>query len=149
MGIDPVTHEPLHKHATPPEMPALVDAEPQEPGKANNNNNDNNNGTTTSCDANSSSNLENNSTGEPRPAAPASEDDLMSYIWSDEFLSNVSWSFLAQGEECSELGFSSATSSEDGSSPWLDYEDLMNEDFGFDFLNEVERETVKEDGEKL
>ncbi|KAJ9679048.1 hypothetical protein PVL29_021082 [Vitis rotundifolia] len=141
MGIDPVTHEPLHKHVTPPEKPTLVDTEHQELSKTNDN-------LIITSDANSSSTLENNSTDEHRPLGPASEDDplMMSYIWSDEFLSNVSWSFLAQGEECSELGFSSTTSSsEDGSSWWLDYEDFMNEDFGFNCLNEVKMETLEND----
>ena len=116
------------KHITPPEMPDITKNE--------------DNVINSTSDANSSSIPENNS-GEPRPSfGPAREDEplIMSYIWSDEFLSNVSW-----GEEFSEFGFSSTASSEDGLSWWLDYEDFMNEDFGLNCLNEVKMETLEND----
>ncbi|RVW90587.1 Protein ODORANT1 [Vitis vinifera] len=71
-------------------------------------------------DANSSSTLENNSTDEHRPLGPARR-------------------------RMQRVGILVHDPSEDGSSWWLDYEDFMNEDFGFNCLNEVKMETLEND----
>ncbi|KAL6126996.1 hypothetical protein ACLB2K_075041 [Fragaria x ananassa] len=113
MGIDPITHEPLQRQVT---------TTPQE----------------TPCEANIQQSVnipEHGVSGNEAQSlvdeanAKVEDDPLVSYILSDTFLEDWSWSFPAVEDGYNDLGLSS-TSSEDGSSAWfMDCKDFGVEDF--------------------
>ncbi|KAF5731087.1 protein ODORANT1-like [Tripterygium wilfordii] len=136
MGIDPVTHEPLHK-------------EEETSSKEQINNNQSNFGgdqqqqlSLKDCDHVSSSSADNNSSSStdesPSLDPNCSEDDLlMSYILSDAFLDNSSWNFMATTKD-DDQEFGLCNWSDESSSSWLlDYQDLKDEDLGTAYLNDM------------
>lgn len=101
MGIDPVTHEPLHKQANPEAAPCKnikYDGDQQEIP--------NNNYAQASSFSSDSS-----STTPTESSEPVSDDDpLMSYILSNTFLEDSTWDFHfpVMREEYCEFGMSSS-----------------------------------------
>ncbi|KAA8539811.1 hypothetical protein F0562_026503 [Nyssa sinensis] len=133
MGIDPVTHEPLHQQSissalTPQEMSSHPTDCPQShaTGQQELPEDDSN---ITSIDNFSFPPEKMSGDDQSQAPDPQNDDDpLMSYIWSDAFLDDaLMWNFAAAGEECSEFGLSS---SDDNSAWLLDYQELGDEDFG-------------------
>lgn len=124
MGIDPITHEPLHKQVTTPQ---------ETPSSANDQQNVNIPEHGVSSNDNGSSATENSSSNEAQSLievnANSDDDPLVSYILSDTFLEDWSWNFPAVEDNYSDFGLSS-TSSEDNSSAWfMDCKDFGVEDF--------------------
>lgn len=150
MGIDPITHEPLHKdQASPPQETLICQANDhqqtadvevndiqQEPPKFCGH---------VSSSESSSAPTENSSTDESRSLDHMSDDDLLlSWVWSDEtFLDDDSlWNLNFQGtsENNSEFGI---PSSEDNSSEWLlDYKAFGDEEFGLSCFNEMDMNSL-------
>ncbi|KAL6123357.1 hypothetical protein ACLB2K_075879 [Fragaria x ananassa] len=125
MGIDPITHELLQRQVTttPQETPCEVNIQQSvnipEHGVSGN--------------ENGSSATKNSSSNEAQSLIEANanveDDPLVSYILSDTFLEDWSWSFPAVEDGYNDLGLSS-TSSEDNSSAWfMDCKDFGVEDF--------------------
>ena len=125
MGIDPITHEPLQKQVTttPQETPceAIIQQSVNIPEHG------------VSGNENGSSATEYSTSNEAQSLIEADanveDDPWVSYILSDTFLEDWSWSFPAVEDGYNDLGLSS-TSSEDGSSAWfMDCKDFGVEDF--------------------
>ncbi|XP_044505075.1 MYB-like transcription factor ODO1 [Mangifera indica] len=132
MGIDPVTHEPLKKQETSddkPEAAAKFDVNGEQEGEAVNKSSEK----VGSMNDNSSSQNENYSTDESnsRSLDPNSDDDLlMSYMWSETFLDDTSWSFPAACREIEYGEFGRLSSSEENSAWLMDYQELGEGEFG-------------------
>jgi myb proto-oncogene protein len=133
MGIDPITHEPLHKEATPQDT--LSHAIDQRDIEVINNHQESTKicGQASSID-NSSAPTENSSTDESKSMEPSDNDLLMNYIWSETFLDESLWNFPAAGENYSNFGSSSP---ENYSELSLNYKDFGDEDFGFGCLSDM------------
>lgn len=124
MGIDPLTHEPLHKAATPQQTFCQtndMEVNQEEPPKACSH---------VSSNDNSNTHTENSSTDESRSSDPGDDDLLMSHIWFETFLDDSFWnSPVASGN----FGLPSS----EGNSEWfLDYKDFGDEDFGLGCLSD-------------
>ncbi|KAA8533841.1 hypothetical protein F0562_031358 [Nyssa sinensis] len=113
MGINPVTHEPLHQQATsvnPSEMPSPASECPksQDTGQRELPEND----------SKVTLKLSRDESDQPVDTQVNVNDDdpLMSYVWSDKIFDDaLLWKFAAAGEECSEFGMSSL----EDNSAWL------------------------------
>ncbi|KAJ6386582.1 hypothetical protein OIU78_016493 [Salix suchowensis] len=148
-GIDPVTHEPLDKHGTPPESIAPCHTNYDKP----NFNADGQQVLPQNCGHVSSITTDNSSTTTPTEnssvdertgsSEPNSDDDpLMSCIWSEVFLDDSSWNFQATREDYSEFGVSKS-SSEHSNSPWvLDSKDLGDEFFGISCFSDMDLSAI-------
>ncbi|BFG23190.1 hypothetical protein CerSpe_094640 [Prunus speciosa] len=127
MGIDPITHEPLRKPVTPPEMPCKPNNPPADLDMNQQNVNIPEHGISSAAESSSSN--------ESRPLEPnpKSEDDpLMSYILSDTFLQDLTWDFSASSEDSSPAD----NPAEDNSLAWfLDCKDFGVEDFELGCIN--------------
>lgn len=139
MGIDPVTHEPLHKQSTSSiETPSHA----SHPGESDNQvpslpeNND-----IAKSEDNSNSPTENSSVDESRLVDGVyDEDPLLSCLLGDEPpLVDVSWKFPAAGENLSAIEFPGW----DENCAWLfDCQDFGIHDFGLDCFNDIEMNSL-------
>ncbi|KAK9045257.1 hypothetical protein V6N11_059144 [Hibiscus sabdariffa] len=126
MGIDPVTHEPLHKPDTP--------YEPSD-GAAINDHHSKDCGNVSSTATELSPLTEKFSTDESRSSSESGneEDPLMNVIWSEVFLNDLSWNFTVPDsrEEYGEL---------DTLSWSLDNRNILDDhqSFGFGGFNEID-----------
>ncbi|XP_031265857.1 protein ODORANT1-like [Pistacia vera] len=142
MGIDPVTHEPLKKQET-----GTQDNNPEAAAKFDVNNDQQE-------EAKVSSQTENYSTDESnsRSLDPNSSDDdlLMSYMWSETFLDDTSWSFPAAREIEYGDQFGRLSSSEENCSWLMDYQEFGEGEFGLgNCFNEKDINAVLDMGSKL
>ncbi|CAK9161067.1 unnamed protein product [Ilex paraguariensis] len=131
MGIDPITHEPLHEEATTQEMPIYTDAGPKTDISLPELSSENEDHATTTDNL-----IENCSADETSLLKPHDDDDdpMLSYILSDAFLDAASWNFKADGDEYSVLG---SSSSDDNAAWLLDYHDFGEENFDLGCLNNL------------
>ncbi|KAK8655964.1 hypothetical protein V6N13_108526 [Hibiscus sabdariffa] len=133
MGIDPVTHEPLHKSDTPHKAPngdhhPSLDALQLELPK--------------DCAAEFSPPTENSSADESRSTSESGneEDPSMNLIWSEVFLNDLSWNIsgLDSRGEYGKLGLFSC---EESSFSWLlDNRNIIDDhrNFGFGEFSEID-----------
>ncbi|XP_059666979.1 MYB-like transcription factor ODO1 [Cornus florida] len=134
MGINPVTHEPLHEQ----EMPSHT----------------NNYSSSRDTNQQKSSKIKAIVTSSDNFSYPAEkltmeesqslhthndiEEPLMSCILSDTFADEALWKFVATGKEISEFGL---CSSEDSSEWWLNYQEFGDEDFGLGVFSDMDMNT--------
>ncbi|KAF3433127.1 hypothetical protein FNV43_RR24229 [Rhamnella rubrinervis] len=153
MGIDPVTHKPLHQQVSNPR---------ENPFEANNlpsfsiinNHQETIAESCTTSSTTTTTYTENSSTKvESQPLLDSNKDDdpLMSYILSGSFLEDSSWNLLSSGDNYSDFGVSS---SEDSSTWLLNYKDFAEKDFGLarfgdtDIIGTSLNDVVLPDGDK-
>lgn len=134
MGIDPLTHEPLNKEATPQHNhddhhDLEVNHEESQKLCSHVSSSDNSNAPT-----------ENSSTDESRSTSDPGDDDLlMNYIWSETiFLDDSFWNISP--ETSGSYGNFGLPSSEDNSDRWLlDYKkDFGDDDFGLGCFSDMD-----------
>ncbi|XP_068316565.1 MYB-like transcription factor ODO1 [Pyrus communis] len=131
MGIDPITHEPLHKQVTTPqEMPHEASNQPanSDMNIQQINTNIPEHGICTNSDGNSASEnspSDDSEPAEPNPNCSEEDDPLVSFILSDTFLEDLTWDFSTSSE------YSSADNpTEENSLAWfMDCNDFGVEDF--------------------
>lgn len=119
MGIDPVTHQPLHKQdnkgAAASHDVIYYDHQPNFSG-------DQQQISKNNCEAHASSSCNTTPTESSEPSS--NDDPLMSYIFSDSFLEDSTWNFPV--EYC-EFGMFSP----EGNCPWfLEHKDIGDDCFG-------------------
>ncbi|KAF2311731.1 hypothetical protein P3X46_030678 [Hevea brasiliensis] len=141
MGIDPVTHEPLHKQENPgaaaPCHNIMYDHQPNFNGDHQQISNNN-------CEPQASSSSSNTTPTES--SDPNNDDDpLMSYIFSDTYLEDSTWNFPIAREEYCEFGMSSP----EGNSPWfLAHNDIGDDYFGLGRFNDVDLSVLDQPDDK-
>lgn len=162
MGIDPVTHKPLHQQVSnPPENPCQANYLPsfainhQEIIAENCVQYGTTSTTTSTTTTTTTTDTEYSSIKiESQPLDHSNKDDdpLMSYILSGTFLGDSSWNLLSAGDDSySDFGVSP---SEDGSTWLLDYKDFAEENFGLarfsdmDIISTSLNDIVLPDGDK-
>ncbi|KAG7986618.1 hypothetical protein I3843_03G090800 [Carya illinoinensis] len=141
MGIDPITHEPLHKEANTPQDSSChanyqrdhVEVTRQNSPKVHDHHV-------------SSSDNSNAPTGNPSTAEslqwsnPGDDDLLMSYIWSETFVDDSFWNLSGtRSESCSNFGL---PSSEDNSEWLLNSCKDFGEDFGLGLFSEMDMNSL-------
>ncbi|KAF8412396.1 hypothetical protein HHK36_000359 [Tetracentron sinense] len=130
MGIDPVTHEPLHKQAVTQEISSPTDHQPES---------DNQHLQLPETDDhvnsedNSSSPPENCSGDDSRSLDINADDPLISWLLEDATpLEDTSWKFSAAGDDDNSVGLPSW---EENCTWLLDYQDFGVQEFGFGCFN--------------
>nr|DAD18601.1 TPA_asm: hypothetical protein HUJ06_020064 [Nelumbo nucifera] len=146
MGIDPVTHEPLHKHAattTATQVTSSITSADRHPDSSKKTlrlpSPENNGRLTTPDQENSSSAAENCSGDESRLSDNnGGQGSLMScLLWGDDKpLVEASWKFptTSAGETYNDVG---SLSWEENCAWLLDYQDFGVEEFGFGCFNDI------------
>ncbi|XP_041007337.1 MYB-like transcription factor ODO1 [Juglans microcarpa x Juglans regia] len=138
MGIDPITHESLHKEATPQDQ-ALCHANDQRDMEVSHAESPKVYGSISSSTDSSNAPTENSATtDDSRSSDPGDSDLLMStHIWSETFLDDSFWNFLGtRDQSCSSKDIGLPTSVDINSDQWLlDYKDFGDEDFGLGFFS--------------
>ncbi|XP_012475971.1 MYB-like transcription factor ODO1 [Gossypium raimondii] len=137
MGIDPVTHEPLNKEARTQESSSHAHHSAD-------NHTTENDGIANSSEDNSSSPTENCSTTDDPNLLDAicSDESLLNSLWMDEPpLVDVSWTSISAGE--TNCNLTSLPSWEEDCAWLLDCQDFGANDFGFDYLNDIELNTLE------
>lgn len=143
MGIDPVTHEPLHKEETYSPIDSSTQLD-QSPAQTKNNESQLSENNDLASSENSSSPTEFLSGDEsnlPSSICDQLDDSLISYLFEDENpgLVYAPWEFSAAAQNFNNV------SSWDESCAWLlDCQDFGIHDFGFDCYNEVEMNMINQ-----
>lgn len=132
LGIDPITHEPLHREAAPEET--LCQANDQGDIEVNLLETPQVYGHLSSSD-NSNAPTENSSADESRSSDPGEDDLLTSHVWPETFLDDSLWNFSANSSSYSGFGL---PSSEDNSGWLLDYKDFGDEEFGLGCFSDMD-----------
>ncbi|KAM7504651.1 hypothetical protein LguiB_003555 [Lonicera macranthoides] len=148
MGIDPVTHETLHKQETTPQETSSKTSDGGEKTQISKQGLPINDGCRTSND-NINTHIQNDdqaNKSQPvdQPHTNEDHDPLMSYILSDAFLNDASWTFALAGDECSEFGLSS---SDENSAWWSEFEDLVDREIELGCMDNINMNTL-ETGDK-
>ncbi|KAK8490988.1 hypothetical protein V6N13_139798 [Hibiscus sabdariffa] len=127
MGIDPVTHQPLNKEAKPEEGSSHA------PHSADNHITENDGTGANSSEDNSSTPTEDSDLLD----AICNDESLLNSLWMDEPpLVDASWTSMPAGEPNCNMP------SWDNCSWLLDCQDFGVKDFGFDYLNDIELNTM-------
>ncbi|KAJ8764214.1 hypothetical protein K2173_005394 [Erythroxylum novogranatense] len=142
MGIDPVTHEPLHKEAKPEEN-SSIRAESLAPEPSNDAGQENEATINSSSEDNSSSPTENGSTDESSLLLDSvcNEETLLTSLWIDEPpLIDASWSNTSDAPAALENIYNhKGYQSWDEDCSWLlECQDFGIQDFGFDCFDNSE-----------
>ncbi|KAF8380460.1 hypothetical protein HHK36_027946 [Tetracentron sinense] len=131
MGIDPITHEPLHKQANTHEISSLTDDQPESSNHnlqvpetdGHVNSNDNSSSPTENCSGDESRSLD----------IKMDDDPLMSCLLGDDApLVDASWKFPAAGDDYNDVGLS-----------FWDYQDFGVQEFGFSCLDNMVMNTLE------
>ncbi|KAK8504629.1 hypothetical protein V6N12_017206 [Hibiscus sabdariffa] len=131
MGIDPVTHQPLNKEAKPEESSSHA------PHSADKHISENDGTGANSSEDNSSTPTEDSDLLD----TICNDESLLNTLWMDEPpLVDASWTSIPAGEPNCNI---SSLPSWDNCSWLLDCQDFGVKDFGFDYLNDIELNTLE------